>query len=67
MLKNFGVSHVLVGHSDRRYKIGETDEMINKKIKAALEAGIVPVLLVGEKNREDDRRAGFGKATFGRL
>ncbi len=56
MLKNFGVSHVLVGHSDRRYKIGETDEMINKKTKTALEAGIVPVLLVGEKDREDDRR-----------
>jgi triosephosphate isomerase len=56
MLKNFGVSHVLVGHSDRRYILGETDEMINKKMKAALEAGIVPVLLVGEKNRADDRR-----------
>jgi triosephosphate isomerase len=55
MLKNFGVGHVLVGHSDRRYKIGETDEMINKKIKAALEAGITPVLLVGEKDRKDDR------------
>jgi triosephosphate isomerase len=56
MLKNFGVSHVLVGHSDRRYKIGEADEMINQKIKAALQAGIIPALLVGEKNREDDRR-----------
>jgi triosephosphate isomerase len=56
MLKNFGVSHVLIGHSDRRYKIGETDEMINKKTKAALEAKIVPILLVGEKNRGDDRR-----------
>ncbi len=56
MLKNLGVTHVLIGHSDRRYKIGETDEIINKKIKAALEAKIVPVLLVGEKNREDDRR-----------
>lgn len=57
MLKNFGVSHVLIGHSDRRYKIGETDEVINKKTKAALEAGIMPVLLVGERNRNDDRRA----------
>jgi triosephosphate isomerase len=56
MLKNFGVSHVLIGHSDRRYKIGETDEMINRKTKAALGAGIIPILLVGEKNREDDRR-----------
>lgn len=56
-VKNFGVTHVLVGHSDRRYKIGETDEVINKKIKAALGAGIMPVLLVGEKNRGDDPAA----------
>lgn len=57
MLKNFGVTHVLVGHSDRRYKMDETDEVINKKIKAALEAGIMPVLLVGEKNQGDNRKA----------
>ncbi len=56
MLKNFNVSHVLVGHSDRRYKIGESDEVINKKIKAALDTDIMPVLLVGEKSRDDDRR-----------
>ncbi|MBI4160376.1 MAG: triosephosphate isomerase [Candidatus Yanofskybacteria bacterium] len=56
MLKNFSVTHVLVGHSDRRYKIGETDEVVNKKIKAALEAEITPVLLVGERNQGDDRK-----------
>ena len=56
MLKNFGVTHVLVGHSDRRYKIGETDEVINKKIKAALGAKITPVLLAGEKGRNDSRK-----------
>lgn len=56
MLKSFGVTHVLVGHSDRRYKIGESNEVINKKIKAALAAAITPVLLVGERNRGDDRR-----------
>ncbi|MGD0977121.1 MAG: triose-phosphate isomerase [Minisyncoccia bacterium] len=53
MLKNFGVSHVLVGHSDRRYVIGETDEEINKKIKAALLTDITPVLLVGEREGEN--------------
>lgn len=53
MLKNLGVSHVLIGHSDRRYILGETDEIINKKIKASLAAGIVPVLLVGERERND--------------
>ncbi len=56
MLKNLGVAYVLIGHSDRRYKIGETDEVINKKIKAVLEAGITPVLLAGERNKGDDRR-----------
>ena len=52
-LKSFGASHVLVGHSDRRYGLGETDEVINKKIKEVLEAGIVPVLLIGERNKEE--------------
>lgn len=56
MLKNLGVTHVLVGHSDRRYKIGESDEVINKKIRAVLKAGVTPVLLVGERNRNDDRQ-----------
>lgn len=55
MVKNLGVTYVLIGHSDRRYLLGETDGMINKKIKTALEAGITPVLLVGEKNKGDDR------------
>lgn len=56
ILKNAGLTHALIGHSDRRYGLGETDETINRKIKAALEAGIIPVLLVGEKNKGDDRR-----------
>jgi len=47
MLKQFGVTHVLVGHSERR-AVGETDEMINKKIKALLASDITPVLLIGE-------------------
>ena len=51
MLHGFGVSHVLVGHSDRRNVFSETDEIINKKIKAALGVGIVPILLVGEKEK----------------
>lgn len=53
MLESFSVSHVLIGHSDRRYVIGESDEVINKKIKAALETGITPILLVGEREGED--------------
>lgn len=56
MLKEFGVSHVLIGHSDRRYILGESDEIINKKLKASLEVCIIPVLLIGERageNREE--------------
>ncbi|MBI2036961.1 MAG: triose-phosphate isomerase [Candidatus Liptonbacteria bacterium] len=47
-LKHFGVKYAIVGHSERRALAGETDEMINKKVRAALEAGIAPVLCVGE-------------------
>ncbi len=54
MLKNIGCDYVIIGHSERRYKIGETDEMINLKLKAALKAGLNPILAVGEKERNDD-------------
>jgi len=50
MLIQFGVSHVLIGHSERR-AIGETDEQINKKLKAVLNTGMTPVLLVGEPEK----------------
>lgn len=51
MFKDFGVSHVIIGHSERRYKMGETDEMVNKKVKAAFKYGLVPVIAVGERER----------------
>jgi len=49
MLQDVGVSSVLVGHSERRHVIGESDELINEKLHAALEAGLDVVLAVGEK------------------
>lgn len=52
MLKQFGVTHVLVGHSERR-ALGETDEQINKKLKAVLAAGMTPVLLIGEQEKNN--------------
>lgn len=52
-LKNIGVQYVIVGHSEKRQDSGETDEMINKKIKGALAAGFRTVLCVGETSRED--------------
>lgn len=54
MLKNLGCSYVIIGHSERRYKMGETDEMINLKLKIALKYGLTPILAVGEKEQNDD-------------
>ena len=48
MLKDVGCSHVIIGHSERRHVMGETDEMINKKVKAAIAGGLTVVLCVGE-------------------
>ncbi len=56
MLKDLGCSYVIVGHSERRRIFGETDELIHKKLKAALDAELVPILCVGETLEE--RRAG---------
>lgn len=52
MLKNLGVEYVIIGHSERRKHLAETDEMINKKVLAALKAGLKVILCVGEENRE---------------
>lgn len=52
MLKDLGCSHVIVGHSERRQIMGETDVVINWKVKAAVDAGLVPVLCVGETLQE---------------
>lgn len=56
MLKDLGCCYVLVGHSERRSLYGETDALVADKFAAALEAGLTPVLCVGETG--DERRAG---------
>ena len=48
MLKDIGCSYVLCGHSERRHVIGEPDELINKKVSAAISGGLLPILCVGE-------------------
>ena len=48
MLVAVGVTHVIIGHSERRQYFGETDDTVNLKLKAALEAGLVPIVCVGE-------------------
>lgn len=52
-LKSLGVSHAIIGHSERRMHMGETDAMVQKKLRAALGAGLAAVLCVGERERQD--------------
>jgi len=52
MLKDIGVKYVILGHSERRIYLGETDEMINKKIKLVLKTKLNPILCVGETEEE---------------
>ena len=61
MLKNMGVEYVIIGHSERRQHFGETDQTINKKIKACLKHGLKPILCVGESLEQ--REAGVEKET----
>lgn len=48
MLAKLNVRHVIIGHSERRAMFGETDETVNKRFKAAIKAGMLPVMCVGE-------------------
>lgn len=52
MLKKVGCKYVIIGHSERREHLKETDEMIHKKIKASLEEDLIPILCVGESFEE---------------
>ena len=55
MLKSVGCEYVILGHSERRHIFGESNEMINKKIKKALSAGLKPIFCVGELLEERER------------
>jgi triosephosphate isomerase len=52
MLLELGVSHVILGHSERRQYFGERDESIARKVEAALNAGLTPIICVGETLEE---------------
>jgi triosephosphate isomerase len=54
MLKDFGVKYVIIGHSERREYLGETNKIINKKIKIALKNNLKVIFCVGEKERDKD-------------
>jgi triosephosphate isomerase (TIM) len=54
MLRELFVRFVILGHSERRTLFGETDEIVNKKVKAALEASLEPIVCIGETLEERD-------------
>ncbi len=59
MLVSVGCSYVIIGHSERRQYFSETDESVNKKIRAAAEHGLIPVFCVGETEKERDAEETF--------
>lgn len=63
MLMDAGCSYVIIGHSERRQFYGETDESVNRKAKAAIEAGLTAIVCVGEQLTE--REAGNAQTVVG--
>ena len=60
MLKAVGCEYVIIGHSERRQYFGETDETVNLRVRAAVAAGLTPIICVGE--RREQREAGYTDA-----
>jgi triosephosphate isomerase len=55
MIKDAGATHVVVGHSERRRLFGDTDEWVNRKTRAAIAAGLVPIVCIGETLQEREQ------------
>ncbi|PYL21194.1 MAG: triose-phosphate isomerase, partial [Verrucomicrobia bacterium] len=55
LLRDLFVHYVVLGHSERRTLFGETDEMVNRKVRAALEAKLRPIVCIGETLEQRDR------------
>jgi len=64
MLSDLGCGYVIIGHSERRQYFGETDQMVNRKVKAALAKGLIPIMCVGESLEE--REKGITKELIGK-
>jgi triosephosphate isomerase len=64
MLKDVGCEYVIIGHSERRQFFAETDENVSRKLKAALSAGLIPIVCVGESLSE--REAGITSTVVSR-
>ncbi|MFA5116476.1 MAG: triose-phosphate isomerase [Candidatus Omnitrophota bacterium] len=59
MLKDIGAAYVIIGHSERRQYFSETNESVNKKVKAALKNGLLPIICVGETLNEREQGKTF--------
>ena len=59
MLKAVGCTYVIIGHSERRQYFGETNAAVNKKVRAALLGGLIPVVCVGESEAEREAKQTF--------
>ncbi len=59
MLKELGCRYVIIGHSERRQFFGETDETVNKKMRAALNQGLNPIFCIGESLKEKEEEKAF--------
>src|SRR5258708_368049 len=55
MIKEAGAEYVIIGHSERRRLFGETDVIVNRKVNAAMAAGLIPIMCVGETLEERER------------
>jgi len=64
MLAEIGISHVILGHSERRQHFGETDEAVGRRLGAALDVGLIPIVCIGETLEE--REAGNTEAVLAR-
>jgi len=59
MIRDTGCAYVIIGHSERRQFFGETNETVNKKVNAALKAGLLPIVCVGETLAEREKGLTF--------
>lgn len=64
MVKEVGCTYVIIGHSERRQYFGETDDTVNKKVKAAFANELIPIMCVGETLEQ--REAGITEGVVGR-